>query len=67
MVGFCFAKESIDCSTKGSEGVVKTTIQHLFLGKSLNRSIKFRFGDYEGSNSNSIFKLLTKSFTKTQC
>ena len=67
MVGFYFARESIGCATKGSEGVVKTTIQHLFLGKSLNRSIKFRFGEYEGKNSNSIFKLLTKSFTKAQC
>ena len=65
MVDFYFARESIDFSTKGSEGVVKTTIQHLFLGKSLNRSIKFRFGEHEDRNSNSIFKLLAKNFTKT--
>ena len=67
MVDFYFAKATIDCATKGSEGVVKTSIQHIFLGKSLNRSIKFRFGEHEDRNSNSIFKLLAKSFTKTQC
>ena len=65
MVDFYFAKATIDCSTKGSEGVVMTTIQDLFLVNFNNRSIKFRFGEHEGSNSNSIFKLLAKNFTKT--
>ena len=33
MVGFYFARESIDFSTKGSEGVVITTIQDHFLSE----------------------------------
>ena len=33
MVDFYFAKATIDCSTKASEGVVMTTIQDLFFGK----------------------------------
>ena len=33
MVGFYFARESIDFSTKGSEGVVMTTIQDHFLSE----------------------------------
>ena len=33
MVDFYFAKATIDCSTKGSEGVVMTTIQDLFLSE----------------------------------
>ena len=64
MVAFYFAKASIDCSTKGGEGVVKTTIQHLFVVNFHNRSIKFRFGEYDGRNSNSMFKLLVKSLNK---
>ena len=33
MVDFSFAKASIDCSTKGREGVVMMTIQDHFLGE----------------------------------
>ena len=47
MVAFYFAKATIDCSTKGSEGVVMTTVQDLFLselpnGAGFNGSVTFQ-------------------------
>ena len=47
MVAFYFAKATIDCPTKGSEGVVMTTVQDLFLselpnGAGFNGSVTFQ-------------------------
>ena len=47
MVDFYFAKATIDCSTKGNEGVVMTTVQDLFLselpnGAGFNGSVTFQ-------------------------